>query len=546
MRSSLKTVGRYEILDELGRGAMGVVYKARDPKIDRLVAIKTISIFAHSPEEDREFRERLFTEAKAAGRLSHAGIVTVYDVGEDPDTLNPYIVMEYVAGESLEKQVAESAERFPLSTTLALVEGVAEALDYAHSQGIVHRDIKPANILMPESGPPKITDFGIAKLNFGHPAALGEAMGTPAYMSPEQLNGEPVDGRSDLFSLGVVLYTLLTGYRPFQGNSALTISFKVVNRNPLPATAFDSEFPPDLDYVISRAMAKDPAQRYPTGREMAADVRALREAVERARGSETSSFDAVYVQGTSKVIGQLAPQPLPSAAKKLASTGRTQKLAEDWRYVSIGIVALAVVTTLVTLLLQGRSGSVPAGPVDLASAEASQQTGRGAKSKNSLPRQDLTVVKSPTQPKSSVGLSRPRKNRSNVVRATSPDVRTISTAAPARQIQVASTASATLRLRIEHRFQQAEVFVWLDDRLTYHQSVDGTVKKRMVLFKGMEGYQSDSVRVTPGEHRLRVRVHASDDSYDQTNTIAGSLPPDGERQVLIQCEKHKPLRLSMQ
>jgi hypothetical protein len=111
---------------------------------------------------------------------------------------------------------------------------------------------------------------------------------------------------------------------------------------------------------------------------------------------------------------------------------------------------------------------------------------------------------------------------------------------------VASTASATLRLRIEHRFQQAEVFVWLDDRLTYHQSVDGTVKKRMVLFKGMEGYQSDSVRVTPGEHRLRVRVHASDDSYDQTNTIAGSLPPDGERQVLIQCEKHKPLRLSMQ
>jgi serine/threonine-protein kinase len=476
-------------------------------------------------------------------------------VSEDPDTLNPYIVMEYVAGDSLEKHVAESAERFPLSSALALVEQVAEALDYAHSQGIVHRDIKPANILLPENGPPKITDFGIAKLNFGHPTPVSEAMGTPAFMSPEQLNGEPVDGRSDLFSLGVVLYTLLTGYRPFQGNSALTISFKVVNRNPLPATTFDSSFPPDLDHVITRAMAKDPAQRYPTGREMAADLRELREALGQMRGSDAGSFDAMYVQPASKVVGNLASSKKSSL---IGNDGRKPLLPEhrgwrDWHFIGAGLLALSLAALWSAFVWQQRTASESkvsgeAGqPASYAATAVNQQSGNIVQSVTpgvvTQPAHEVPVarIKSATSPSA----KSKRKGKSLVVAEKN---KTPSAAAPAATQPIAYPVrpDSTLQLRIEHRFQEAEVFVWIDDKLAYNQTVGGAVKKKMVLFKGVEGHQSDSVRVASGEHRFRVRVHASDDSYDQTATLSGSLPHEGERQLLIECAKHKPVHLSMQ
>src|SRR5438876_5303775 len=268
-------IGRYEILGELGRGAMGVVYKARDPKIDRLVAIKTISLQGVDAQEEGDFRQRFFLEARAVGRLSHPGIVTIFDVAEETKTHSPYIVMEYVAGQSLHKLLACKG-RLPFNSALQLAQELAEALDYAHTQGVVHRDIKPANILVTTDGRAKIADFGIAKLNLAHLTVNGHALGTPAYMAPEQLEGENVDGRADLFAVGVILYAMLTGHRPFQGNSAATVSFKVVNREPVPATAFDAELPPEVDYLIARAMAKDKAERYQTGREMALDLKELR------------------------------------------------------------------------------------------------------------------------------------------------------------------------------------------------------------------------------------------------------------------------------
>lgn len=246
--------GRYEILAELGRGAMGVVYKARDPKINRVVAVKTISLAGQPADEEQEYRERFYREAEAAGRLSHPGIVTIFDVGEEPETRAPYIVMEFVGGQSLDKLLSAQDRKLPLETALQLTHELAEALDCAHGQGVVHRDLKPANILLTEDGRAKIADFGVAKLNLANHTLAGRALGTPAYMSPEQLNGEAVDGRSDLFSLGVVLYTILTGYRPFQGNSALTVSYKVVNRDPIPATVLDTELPPALDYIIALSL----------------------------------------------------------------------------------------------------------------------------------------------------------------------------------------------------------------------------------------------------------------------------------------------------
>ena len=206
-----------------------------------MVAVKTVSLEGQPAEEEREYRERFFREAEAAGRLSHPGIVTIFDVGEEPETRSPYIVMEFVGGPSLDK-----LRKIPLETALQLTLEMADALDFAHGQGVVHRDLKPANVLLTQDGHAKIADFGVAKLNVANQTLGERVLGTPSFMSPEQLNGETVDGRSDLFSLGVILYTILTGYRPFQGNSAATVSFKVVNREPVLATVLDTDLPQPL------------------------------------------------------------------------------------------------------------------------------------------------------------------------------------------------------------------------------------------------------------------------------------------------------------
>ncbi len=197
---------------------MGIVYKARDPKINRVVAVKTVSLSGQPAEEELEYRERFFREAEAAGRLSHPGIVTIFDVGEEPETHSPYIVMEFVAGQSLDKLLlARNDHKLPPEVALQVTLELAEALDCAHGQGVVHRDLKPANILVTEDGHVKIADFGVAKLNLANRTLAGRTLGTPAYMSPEQLNDEPVDGRSDLFSLGVVLYTRADGVPTVSG-----------------------------------------------------------------------------------------------------------------------------------------------------------------------------------------------------------------------------------------------------------------------------------------------------------------------------------------
>jgi serine/threonine-protein kinase len=239
----VKRFGRYEIAAELGRGAMGVVYKARDPQIDRFVAVKTVSLWGQEPEEEKEFRLRFANEAQAAGRLHHPGIVSVFDVGEDPENQDPYIVLEYVSGESLQRILARE-KKLPLARALKLAEELADALEYAHAQGVVHRDIKPANILVTEDDHAKIADFGIAKLNLAHFTIPGKVLGTPAYMAPEQLSGKGSDGRSDLFSLGVILYVMVTGHSPFPGSSATTVCFKVANREPMAASALDMSLPP--------------------------------------------------------------------------------------------------------------------------------------------------------------------------------------------------------------------------------------------------------------------------------------------------------------
>src|SRR5215472_2412884 len=319
-RPETKEFGRYEIVGELGRGAMGVVYKARDPQIDRMVAVKTVSMWGQEPEEEQEFRLRFMNEAQAAGRLHHPGIVAVFDVGEHPETKDPYIVLECVDGESLNR-ILHREKKLALGRALKLAEEIADALDYAHAQGVIHRDIKPGNILITKDGRAKIADFGIAKLNLAHFTLPGKVLGTPAYMAPEQLSGEGCDGRSDVFSLGVILYAMVTGHSPFQGNSATTVCFKVVNREPIAASALDMSLPPQLDAVISRSISKDPNERYQRGVDFAEDLRILQQHYK--PGSTTASRTRVASTGTRSALTRNITRTgtVPTAAAGVATAG---------------------------------------------------------------------------------------------------------------------------------------------------------------------------------------------------------------------------------
>src|SRR5438105_1152539 len=343
-----KRLGRYEIVSELGRGAMGVVYKASDPKIDRFVALKTISLFGQAGDEEREFRERFFFEAQAAGRLVHPGIVTIFDVGEEPEHRDPYIVMEFIEGQSLSKLLSGEKKKLPFNTALRLTEEAAEALDYANAQGVVHRDIKPANILVTETGHAKIADFGIAKLNLAHFTLPGRVLGTPAYMAPEQLSGEGVDGRADLFSLGVILYAMVTGHSPFQGTSATTVCFKVANREPIAASALDMTLPPQLDAVISRAMAKDLNERYQRGSDFADDLRILQQSF-KITSSTTSRRTSTGTATRSALIGSTSAM---HPAAKVAAAGEAVRYILSKARIKDLILAAATVCLLVILAAQ--------------------------------------------------------------------------------------------------------------------------------------------------------------------------------------------------
>jgi serine/threonine protein kinase len=255
-------IGRYQILGELGRGAMGIVYKAQDPAIGRTVAIKSIRLQELTDETERaRLRERLFREAQSAGILSHPGIVTIYDIAEQEGMA--YIFMEFVNGPPLEKMLMH--EQTPdKETLLSIFRQTAAALDYAHKKGIVHRDIKPANIMIHEDGTAKVTDFGVAKIVSQQMTVAGTMMGTPSYMPPEQVQGGAISGRADQFSLAVIAYEVFTGEKPFTAEYLPTLLFKIVREDPMPAERLNPTLGAQVDAVLRRAMSKNPNERYET------------------------------------------------------------------------------------------------------------------------------------------------------------------------------------------------------------------------------------------------------------------------------------------
>ena len=285
---SKQRIGRYEIEETLGRGAMGIVYLARDPLIDRRVALKTLRVDLDA-EHAEEFRERFVREARAAGRLNHPGIVTVHDVGEEPESGLMYIAMEYIQGRDL-KELLASDHQFRPSEVARIIADIAVALDYAHSLGVVHRDIKPANIILANDGSAKITDFGIARLETSNLTVDGQFIGTPNFMSPEQITGKKVDGRSDIFSLGVVLFTLLTGQRPFAGETMHEVTLRIVQEpSPIPSN-LGEDIPAALNPIVLKCLEKNPERRFQTGGELAQVLGAVaRSLVQRAPGDAGST-----------------------------------------------------------------------------------------------------------------------------------------------------------------------------------------------------------------------------------------------------------------
>jgi serine/threonine-protein kinase len=338
-------LGRYEVIRVLGKGAMGVVYEGRDPNIGRRVAIKTArrEVVEASGMAD-EMMERFLREAKAAGALNHPNIITIYDAAEEDGMA--YIAMEYLEGGDL-ADIVDSRKRLGMEEIVEIGANICEALHVAHENGVVHRDIKPANILMPTDKPLKVADFGIAHVSDSNLTQDGALIGTPHYMSPEQFMGQKLDGRSDLFSVGNILYELTTGEKPFGGEALSTVMHRVIKIDPVPPTELNFAIPDALAGVIMKAQSKRPANRYKSGNEMAA---ALRESL------KEHPNPAILDPGANAALSSTMAAPAPAAP--VQATMINQPVSEDFKATIAGARPATQETTIAEA---GPGATVPGG-----------------------------------------------------------------------------------------------------------------------------------------------------------------------------------------
>jgi len=340
--SDVRTIGRYRIQGTLGKGAMGTVYVAQDTELDRRVAVKVLDPQAASAE-DGDFQERFLREARVAAGLNHPNLVAVYDVGEAAGLEGPFIVMEMVDGESLRDLLARTGA-MPPARAASVIRQAAEGLHHAHGKGIVHRDVKPSNLLVTRDGTVKVADFGIARPIASEMTQTGQLLGTPHYMAPEQITGDPVDARTDVFGLGVVLYQLLTGEKPFAGDTLTAVSYRIVHTDPVPASAIRPSVPPAFDPVLAQAMARNPAERYQDALSLAEALRPLESAPTGAAGGPAAAQD---MSGT---LASPHPRPSRPPAKRWLLLGTAAAA------VALLVATVALVTVLST---RGESPEAP-------------------------------------------------------------------------------------------------------------------------------------------------------------------------------------------
>ncbi len=423
---------------------MGVVYEAQDPVLHRRVALKAVQLAFSIPADSREHYERRFlSEARAAAALSHPGIVVVHDIGRDEPSGTPFIALEYLEGRTLEEMTA-GGERLDWQQALSTTARAAEALHHAHQSGIVHRDIKPANIMLMPSGQPKIMDFGIARLPASQLTVAGDLFGTPSYMSPEQAAGQSVDARSDIFSLGCVLYQLLTGRRSFDGPTLPAILLHVREEEPDPPSKWVEGLPPEVDAVVGRAMAKDLDQRYP-------DARSFAEDLDDVVGGRPPRHTGVLValDGESTMVSR-PPAPAPAAPVATTPAAAAPRAAA-----AIDVVAQSISPERRKVLAWalGSLGLVAAG--FLAAVV--------------LPWRQL------------------------------PDVIPDTPLAPV-------LPSAHLEIVFEHSLSDGTLRVWVDDDLLLEEEFAGRQTRKILGARTYKGHLSRTLDLSPGEHVVRVEV----------------------------------------
>src|SRR5213083_2026075 len=321
MAAGLQTLGRYQLERVLGKGAMGIVYEALDPKLHRKVAIKTILVSQLDEETAKDFSMRFVREAHAVARLNHPNIVQVYDFGEEGDIA--YLVMEFIRGDELKSSLATGGQ-FDRKECVRIMCELLDALDFAHEAGVIHRDIKPANVMLDSQGRAKLTDFGVARLTDSDKTSVertqaGTMVGTPAYMSPEQITGGNIDKRTDVFSAGIILYQFLCGEKPFTGSGAWTIAKKIIQEEPPLPSSLNNAITPLFDAVVNKALAKNVDQRFASARDLGV---ALKRALE-GKADEDDSDKTVVGSLTGEFAAMVKPAPAIAKAPAQESA-RTQ------------------------------------------------------------------------------------------------------------------------------------------------------------------------------------------------------------------------------
>lgn len=362
----IEKLGRYVIVEEIGQGAMGVVYKAVDPLIDRTVAIKTINLDL-SKEELANFEKRFQREVQSAGKLNHPNIVTVYDVGRTEGVA--YMAMEFLEGKEL-REILDSGVVLPIEKIAHIASQVAEGLAFAHEHGIVHRDVKPANVMVMKNGLIKITDFGIAQMSSASRTVAGMVMGSPKYMSPEQVVGQAVDGRSDIFALGVVIYEMLTGKTPFAGDNISAIMYQILNDDPAPPKNLNQNIPDSINYIVLKALAKHPDKRYQNAKELARDIKRYK-TMEVPSGEEAPKVPE-SLERRKRPREQLgdATQVLPSLVSGAAVTRSAPALRKEWwstpRILLYAAIPAMIIVFALVVTFTKRSSSPTEPPVSVA------------------------------------------------------------------------------------------------------------------------------------------------------------------------------------
>ncbi len=518
-------IGRYEIIDELGRGAMGGVYRAKDPAMGRVVAVKTILPNVLAGEDGNEFRERFYREARAAGALAHPGIVPMFDVGEHEGM--PYLVMEYVSGQTLAQAMREGGLA-TLDRVCEIGHQLAEALAYAHRNGVVHRDIKPANVLLTSREVygverSKITDFGVAKLTAGAMTTTGKMVGTPAFMPPEQFTGAPIDGRTDIFSVGVILYWMTTGEQPFAGETMTSVSYKVVHTDPIPPSKLNPAISSGLEAVILKCLAKNPSDRFQTGDDLARALGILRSGANATGLSQSAPVMATGVSdATIEATPSLRPQgtvrssvgpvaPTPGAAPVSAEAAPLKPRNNTTMIVSV-LVVLAIANGIAWFgFHRSPSAAAPTMPSQPSTATTSQ-----------APAAQQAASAAPLA--SSASTSAAAKPSAAVVKAPAPPNAGVSTTPAPSAAPVSKPGAVSVDFDPKSLDGKENTRLKLDlskipPTFPFQIQMDGKL-----YFKGTAGKKTDfdMLFAPPGVHALRITVGTGSDAKT-SNTVSADF-----------------------